>query len=328
MATGFIHSDRFLDHVTSPGHPERPDRLRSIVRKLQVCHLWDRLEHLPFGPADLRWIKAVHPGGYVDHVKEACESGLPCLDAGDTSICPASYDVAVLGVGGILSAVDAVMSGRVQNAFCAVRPPGHHAEPNRAMGFCLFSNVAIAAEYLIKHHGLQRVAIVDFDVHHGNGTQAVFYSRSDVLFISLHEHPSYQYPGTGFPRETGEGPGLGYTLNVAFPSGAGDEHYRAEIKSMVLPALHKFRPEALILSAGFDASAEDPLGRIELSPSMFAWMTRQFKAVAEEHAGGRLISCLEGGYDLQSLAECVALHVGSLLQPEGQDELMAMKAGL
>jgi acetoin utilization deacetylase AcuC-like enzyme len=313
MSTGFIYSDRFLEHITGRGHPERPDRLRWIVKKLHETGLWDRLEHLAFGPADLQWVHLVHPAAYVEHVRKACESGARFLDSGDTTVCSQSYEIALLGVGGVLAAIDAVMSKRVNNAMCVIRPPGHHAEAEQAMGFCLLANVAIGAQYLIARHGLKRVAIVDFDVHHGNGTQAIFHDRPDVLFISLHEHPSYQYPGTGFANEKGTGPGTGMTLNIPFLPGEGDEQYRAAFEKTVVPTLQAFEPEAILISAGFDASAEDPLGRINLTPGMFAWMTEQIKMVAEERCQGRVISCLEGGYDLDSLAECVAAHLRVLM---------------
>jgi acetoin utilization deacetylase AcuC-like enzyme len=327
MATGLIYDDRFLDHDTGPRHPERPDRLRAIVDKLKAAHLWHALLPLPVEPVDLRWVHAIHSPQYVDRLRLACERGDNYIDDGDCPICPASYHIARLAAGGVVNAVDAVMSGTAQNAFCAVRPPGHHAEHDRAMGFCLLANVAIAANYAVAHHGLSRVAIVDFDVHHGNGTQHLLEHRRDVLFISLHEHPSYQYPGTGFGWEKGNGAGEGFTINIALDPGSGDDAYRAAMNAHVLPALNAFRPELLLLSAGFDAAATDPLGHQQVTAEGFAWMTRQLKNVADKHCAGRVVSVLEGGYDLPALAEAVALHVGILMHPVGDDGMMAMKAG-
>ncbi|MEE9212001.1 MAG: histone deacetylase, partial [Phycisphaeraceae bacterium] len=209
--------------------------------------------------------------------------------------------------------VDQVSAGHVRNAFCAVRPPGHHAEHDRSMGFCIFNNVAIAAEHLIREHGLERVAIIDFDVHHGNGTQHIFEDRADVLYISIHEHPQHLYPGTGFASETGRGPGEGTTINLPVLPGAGDDVYRRLFRQRVIPALDDFSPQVLLISAGFDACKDDPLAHVELSAEGFGWMTQQLRDAAERHCGGRLISMLEGGYDLRSLAECVAVHVGGLL---------------
>ncbi|MCX5661195.1 MAG: histone deacetylase [Planctomycetota bacterium] len=333
MPTGLVYSDRFLDHDTGPGHPERPARLGAIMDSLRTRHLLERMMPIPFGPADLKWILRLHDRAYVDRLQAACASGARMIDTPDSAICPASYDVALLAAGGVIAAAEAVFAGTVRNAFCVVRPPGHHAERDRSMGFCLFNNVAVAAEYLIAHHGLERVAIIDFDVHHGNGTQHLFESRKDVFYISLHEHPDHQYPGTGYAHETGsgeehgEGGGAGFTLNLPVLPGQGDDEYRRLFHTKVVPALDAYRPQAVILSAGFDACRGDPLARIELTPQGLQWMTRQLKGVAERWGRGRLVSVLEGGYSLRNLAECAALHVEALLEPEGHDGMMAMKAG-
>jgi acetoin utilization deacetylase AcuC-like enzyme len=352
MSTGLVYDQRFLQHEPGPAHPERPDRLQAIIDRLQNNHLWDRLAHIPATPAPLAAIEALHDAQYVQRVRAACEAGESFIDCEDSGICPLSYDAAVLAVGGVLGAVDAVMNQRsglgreirpsgvrgqvsgkdgktaVRNAFCAVRPPGHHAERGKSMGFCLFNNVALAAQHLVVQYGFERVAIVDFDVHHGNGTQHMFEERSDVLFISLHEHPAYQYPGTGFAWEKGKGAGEGFTINIPLQPQAGDREYRHAFLDSVLPALDRYRPQFLLLSAGFDASEHDPMGHMRVTAEGFGWMTRQLKAASERHCGGRLVSVLEGGYDLRSLGECVALHLGILLQPEGHDDLMALKAGL
>lgn len=261
----------------------------------------------------MKWIERIHQKAYIDRLRDVCGRGDPFIDTADSAICPGSYDVAVLAAGGLLAAADAVMAGNVQNAFCAVRPPGHHAEAGRSMGFCLFNNVAIAAEYLIAHHGVNRVAIVDFDVHHGNGTQHIFERRSDVLFISLHEDPGSLYPGMGYEYEKGHGPGQGYTVNLPLVPGSGDEQYRDLFQTRVVPALHEFKPEVLLISAGFDAAAEDPLANLQVSEKGFLWMTQQLVEIAQHHCRGRLISTLEGGYDLDSLARNVSGHIKTLL---------------
>lgn len=323
MTTGFFYSPRFLEHDTGRHHPERADRLRAIVDRLKADRLWDKLTHLPFEAAPVEWVTRVHDAAYVERVRAACASGQSHIDCVDSAIGPASYEVAMLAAGAVMSAADAVATGRVRNAFCAVRPPGHHAERDRSMGFCLFNNVAVAAEYLIRHHNMQRIAIVDFDVHHGNGTQHIFEHRSDVLYISTHEHPMHLYPGTGYAHERGIGEGESFTLNVPMDPGSGDEAYRRAMLELITPAIEHHRPDAILISAGFDAVEGDPLAHMRVSPACFAWMTRQLKQLAGSLCGGRVVSVLEGGYDLSLLAECVSLHVAALLddgraaRPEG-----------
>jgi acetoin utilization deacetylase AcuC-like enzyme len=313
MATALIYHDRFLDHDTGPNHPERPDRLRAIKDQLQVVGLWDRLIHLSFEPADLVWVGRVHDSSYLDRLSVACRAHQPFIDTVDSAICAASFDIAQLAVGGALAAADAVMADRVRNVFCALRPPGHHAECDCSMGFCLFNNIAITAHYLIERHNLERVAIVDFDVHHGNGTQHIFEDRADVLFISLHEDPASLYPGTGFARETGRGDGAGTTINVPLAPSSGDDAYQAMFKEKVLPALRRFDPQVLLISAGFDAAQRDPLAHLAVTEDGFRWMTVQLKSIAAQCCNGRMLCLLEGGYDLKSLAESVALHIEVLL---------------
>ena len=328
MPTAFVYHPRFLEHDTGPGHPERPDRLRAIVDKLQANHLWDRLTHLSFEPAERHWLERLHEPEYIDRCFEACEAGMPYIDSPDSVISRDSAAIAQLATGGVLAAADQIATGKARNAFCAVRPPGHHAEANRSMGFCLFNHIALAAEYLRRQHGYARIAIVDFDVHHGNGTQHLFERRDDVLFISLHQHPSYLFPGTGFGYERGEGPGQGYTLNIPFDPEAGDAHYTRAMSQWVAPMLAEFEPDFLLVSAGFDAAGADPLAQMQLSAHGFDWIARFLKEQAEMHCGGRLLTVLEGGYDLRALAEAVSLYVQTLLMDEGEDGLMAAKAGL
>ncbi|MFA9476854.1 histone deacetylase family protein [Phycisphaerales bacterium AB-hyl4] len=319
MRTGLIYSERFLQHDTGPGHPERPDRLLAIHNQLQARGLLDALAPLPFGLADRRWLELVHTPTYVERVFAACEAGEPYIDSADSTTCPQSAEIAQLAAGGAITAVDAVMAGELHNAFCAMRPPGHHAEANLSMGFCLFNHVAIAAAYLIRRHGLQRVAIVDFDVHHGNGTQHLFERRSDVLFISMHQDPRHLYPGTGHAHETGRDAGEGYTLNVPLPPDSGDDVYLNALRSKVLPKLEAFDPQFLLLSAGFDASARDPLAHMLMTPKGFGQLTRELRAVAETHCRGRLVSLLEGGYHLEELANSVCHHVRALHETDAHD---------
>lgn len=313
MNTGFIYDPRFLEHDTGPGHPERPDRLRAITQRLRADGLWDRLAYLPFDAADETRLQRLHTPGYVRRVCAACAAGQPYIDTAESVICPVSDGLAKLAVGGVLRAVSAVMSGEVDNAFCAVRPPGHHAEADRSMGFCLYGSVALAAEALIADHGLERVAVVDFDVHHGNGTQHLLEDLADVLFVSVHQSPETCYPGTGFAHETGKGAGEGFTLNVPLPPGSGDGEYFAAFDEIILPRLETFAPQFLLLSAGFDAAAADPLAQMEMSTAGFAGITERLLAVANRHAGGRIVSVLEGGYDLDALSAGVAAHTGLLL---------------
>ena len=328
MSTGLIYCDTFLKHDTGASHPERPSRLEAVVKKLRERHHWDRFTHLAFQPAPIQSLERLHHREYIQRCFDACRSGGEYIDTPDSRICPASADIAQLATGGAMAAADAVMAGRVANALCLLRPPGHHAEADRSMGFCLFNHVAVTAQHLIDHHSLRRIAIVDWDVHHGNGTQHLFEQRSDVLYISLHEHPQYQYPGTGYIWERGAGKGAGATLNIPFDPGSGDDQFYRAMREKVGPALEQFAPEFILLSAGFDAAAEDPLGHLEVSAEGFAWMTRFIKSSAENLCQGRLVSVLEGGYDLRALAEAATVHAEVLLEPEQHDGMMAMKAGV
>jgi acetoin utilization deacetylase AcuC-like enzyme len=326
---GFSTSPRFVEHQTGPHHPERPDRIRAIHRAVRAAGMIDspdpfpdfaldlgaidgagiRLKELSAKPADEKWLSTVHSDQHIQRIKRVCELGGGILDQGDTPIGPNSCEIALLSLGSLLRAADAVMTCEVQRAFSAARPPGHHAEPDRAMGFCLFSNIAIAARYIQKTYSIEKVAIVDFDVHHGNGTQAAFEDDPSVLFISLHQHPRTCYPGSGYEWEQGVGAGRGFTLNIPFAPGADDDDYQAAFRGAVLPKLHDFAPQVLLISAGFDAHADDPLAQVELSESCFQLMTEQFVAVANQHCQGRVISALEGGYNLRALGRSVVRHL-------------------
>ncbi len=313
MTTALVSDERFEMHLTGPGHPERPARLAAVRRRLRDTRQWDRMHHLAFAPAPAEAIARVHEDRYVQRLIDACARGSACIDCPDSAICPRSAEIAALAAGGLLAAVDAVMAGSAANAFCAVRPPGHHAEAGMSMGFCLFNNVAIAACHAQARHGLERVAIVDFDVHHGNGTQHSFEARDDILFISLHQHPDTLYPGTGRAEEEGTAAGKGFTLNLPLMPGAGDDEYTAAFEQRVVPALDAFCPQLLLVSAGFDAAGADPLAQMAVTSAGFEAMTRYLTAAAARHCEGRLVSTLEGGYDLDALADAVVVHVEALL---------------
>jgi len=312
MVTALVYDERFLSHDTGPNHPESAQRLVAILQSLQQAKLWDALLPLAAPRADEAWLYAVHDPDYVARLRIACKSGIGYIDCMDSAVCPASFEAALAAAGGGVNAVQAVLNARATNAFCAVRPPGHHCERDRSLGFCLLNNVAIAAQYLVDHHKL-RPAVVDFDVHHGNGTQHIFEKRPDVFVASVHEHPSYLYPGTGFDWERGTGDGEGATLNVALPPHSGDDEYREAFEGQILPALDAFKPDFLLLSAGFDAAAKDPLAHQQVTTEGFAWITRALVDAARRLCAGRIVSMLEGGYHLPSLADDVAAHVRELL---------------
>lgn len=312
MTTAILYDPRYLAHDSGPGHPERPARLSAAIERLE-SRSWSRsLQRIAPRAAEHEWLSTVHDPHYVERARLACEDGRDYLDTPDVGIGRSSFDVASLAAGGALALADAVVSGEVTNGFALVRPPGHHAEHAEAMGFCLFNNIAVTARYLQQRHGLDKILVLDWDVHHGNGTQHAFEEDPSVFYMSLHQYP--WYPGTGAYYETGAGAGDGATLNCPMPSGAGDEDYRIAFKDIVLPAARAFKPDAVLISAGFDAHAADPLGGINLSTDFYRWMTREMMEVADATAGGRVISLLEGGYDIDALAECVSAHVETLTE--------------
>lgn len=310
--TGFVYDDVYLKHNTGAGHPERSERLTAIVSKLKSDGLLASLVPLRPSAASLDWITTIHAPGYVERVKKDCRDDTGYVDTPDAPASNRSYDVALMAAGGVLAAVDAVMKGEVRNAFCAVRPPGHHALKNRALGFCLFNNVAIAARYIQKKYGLAKVLIVDWDVHHGNGTQAAFYEDPTVFYFSVHLSPFY--PNTGHADEKGEGQGTGFTLNVPLSAGCGDADYKKAFEEKLKPAADAFKPDFVLISAGFDAAQGDLLGRMKVTPEGYAALTRIVRDIAEKHCGGRLVSTLEGGYNLDALAASVEAHLRVLMK--------------
>ncbi len=303
--TGFIYHIDYLNHDTGPGHPERPDRLRASLAALQQSEVWTQLHHIEPTPATIEQIAYAHKPGYSEYIKQSCEAEIPLTY--DTPVVQESFDIALLSTGGVLRAAEAVATGKVRNAFALVRPPGHHATPGQSMGFCLFNNIAVTARYLQREHGVGKVAIVDWDVHHGNGTQDIFYEDSSVLFFSIHQSPLY--PGTGSRYEQGSGDARGTTLNVPMPAGSGDDEYIGVFTNTLIPALREFSPEFLLISAGFDAHYLDPLAGLEITAAGFSALTDMLLEVAE----GRVVSALEGGYSLEGVSESVVAHVKRLV---------------
>jgi acetoin utilization deacetylase AcuC-like enzyme len=293
------------------GHPESPHRLSAIMQQLGQSGTAARLARIEPREAEDEWITQIHTASYLSMLKTvAPASGRVSLDP-DTSMSPGSLTAAYLAAGGALDAVDAIMRRQADHVFCAVRPPGHHAEAGCAMGFCLFNNVAIAARYVQKKYGLTRVLIVDWDVHHGNGTQHSFETDPSVLFFSTHQYP--HYPGTGRATERGKGAGEGFTINVPMEAGEGDAEYRTAFQKSLVPAADAFKPEFVIVSAGFDAHKDDPLASMRLTEEGYADLTGIVAGIAKRHAGGRVLSSLEGGYHLRSLAASVDRHIQALL---------------
>jgi acetoin utilization deacetylase AcuC-like enzyme len=306
MTTLLLTHPACLEHDTGYGHPERADRLRAVDDAL-AAPAFKKLKREQAPLADLAAIERLHPEAYVEMVRVAIpEHDHAWLDP-DTVISPGSWEAALRATGATLYAVDQVMAGKADNAFCAVRPPGHHAEPSRAMGFCLFNSVAVSALHARAKHGAKRVAVVDFDVHHGNGTQAAFWTDKDLFYGSTHQMPLF--PGTGASDETG----VGNICNAPLAPGDDGEDFRAAWEARILPALDAFAPDFLLVSAGFDAHIRDPLAQLRLIEPDFAWVSEKLLEAAAKHTGGKLVSTLEGGYDLDALASSTAVHVATLI---------------
>jgi acetoin utilization deacetylase AcuC-like enzyme len=306
MSTLLFTHPIFLDHETGLGHPESAERLKSIERALNGP-AFAGLVRRRAPKADFDQARLIHTDKLIKRIQAALPKiGFGYIDA-DTVLSPESLEAALHAVGAACAAVDAVFGKEARNAFCALRPPGHHAEPDTAMGFCLFNNAAIAAEHARKHHGIRKAAIVDFDVHHGNGTQRAFEKNPDVLYASTHQFP--WYPGTGLASETG----VGNLMNVPLSAGSGGKEFRAAMTDKILPFVDRFAPELILISAGFDAHRDDPLGDLNLMEEDYAWITTELMKLADRHAGGRVVSVLEGGYNLDALGRGVAAHVRALM---------------
>jgi len=305
--TGVVIDPRYQEHDAGPGHPECPERITALLSLVDPVQ--QGLTAIPARLASGDELALVHDGAYVNDVAATEHKPRFAFDP-DTRTSPRSYHTSRLAAGGFLALLDAIVAGQVDNGFALVRPPGHHAERQRAMGFCLFNNVAVGAEYLRVHHGFRRVLIVDWDLHHGNGTQHMFEGDPEVLYVSTHQYP--YYPGTGALDEVGRGDGEGRTVNVALPAGCGDAEYQEAFARIIVPIAHQFEPDFVLISAGFDAHARDPLGGMRVTEGGFQAMTDALLEVARTHAGGRCAAILEGGYDLEAMRSSAAVVLGQL----------------
>jgi acetoin utilization deacetylase AcuC-like enzyme len=312
-STGFLYDERYQQHLTGNYHPEIPDRLPAVYKGIEDAGLLEKLTLIKASPADVKWVETVHDPNYIKRFEKACNAGENIFDTPDNQMCPATYETALLAVGGVLEAVRRVMEGELNNAFCAVRPPGHHAEVDSAMGFCYFNNIAIAARYLQTQWNIKRVGIVDFDVHHGNGTQHTFERDPTVFYYSIHQHPTFAYPGTGREFEMGKDAGYGYTKNSPVLPGQGDSEYKQLLQRDLFPAFADFKPEVILVSSGFDAHIDDNMSDIKLTTEGFSWIIKKIVEMANGYARRRLISVLEGGYSIKRLPELARNHVEILL---------------
>ena len=310
-ATALIAPEASLDHRTPHGHPERSGRFQAVRDALEAAGLSERMLPVAAVAADRESLEACHAPEYIRLAEREIEAGRRTLSTGDTHVSPGTLSAARFAAGAVVGAVDTVAEGTTRQAFCLLRPPGHHAGPARGMGFCVFNNVGVGARHAIRRRGMERVLIADWDVHHGNGTQDIFYEDPAVLFFSTHQSP--WYPGTGMASETGAGAGRKTTINCPFPAGAGRDEVLGAFRSQLLPMADAFRPDLVLVSAGFDSRIGDPLGRFRLADADFAEMTSLLREVADKHAQGRLVSVLEGGYSLEGLAAGAVSHVTALL---------------
>ncbi len=316
--TGIVRDNRFLDHVMDPGHPESPERLKTIYKMIDESEMKKNLQLIQPRPATHDELEMVHSSSYIELVSQTAGKSYYRLDM-DTSTCAKSYETALLAAGGFLELIRAILEGRLDNGFALIRPPGHHAERDRAMGFCLFNNVAIGALYAIKNFSLERILIVDWDVHHGNGTQNSFYEDPMVLYFSTHRY-GFFYPGTGASTEVGRGKGLGFNVNVPLSIRAGDPEYGNIFEEILKPIAIEYKPQLILVSAGFDIHYNDPLGGMEVTEKGFARMTQVLMEIARETSGGRLAFTLEGGYDVIAQGNSVLAVLKELIENSQLDK--------
>ncbi len=312
MNTAFVYNPSFLNHEPGFGHPESRARLAASINYLTSRNWFKSIHQVTTIEAPRHWLEQIHTESYLDRAAAVCRSGADFLDSPDVGISRQSYEAALMAAGAPLAIADEILGGAhgINNGFALLRPPGHHAERDMALGFCLFNNVAILARYLQKQYGLDKLVILDWDVHHGNGTQHTFEEDPSVLYISAHQYP--YYPGTGAYSETGIGRGKGATLNCPLPAHSGDVEYEMTFREKIIPAIHAFRPECILISAGFDAHRDDPLGQMHLTTGFYGWMTERVLELADYSCAGRIISVLEGGYNLQALPRCIEQHLAKL----------------
>jgi acetoin utilization deacetylase AcuC-like enzyme len=307
---GYFHHELFIRHLEGYGHVESPKRLSAILEWVKKSPVAASLRFIEAQPAELAWLERVHDRGYIEGVLSLEIEEAVVLDWGDTIATPSSPEAALHAAGAGVQAARMVLEGKLESAFCAVRPPGHHAERGRAMGFCIFNNIAVAAADLVEWGSLERITIVDWDVHHGNGTESIFIGDDKVQYISMHQYP--HYPGTGHADTVGTGRGTGYNVNIPMGTGAGDKDYLEIFRRRVIPAIDEYKPQFILISAGFDAHGDDPLSGTLLTSAAFGTMTKLLKEAAARHCEGRIVSTLEGGYDLEALAESVERHIKAL----------------
>jgi acetoin utilization deacetylase AcuC-like enzyme len=310
LTSGVVYDNRYMKHDTG-NHPESAERLGEIYKFLSEKGVFEKTRRIEPYPASSEAIDYVHAESHIRHVKQLSTQGGGMLDL-DTVVSPESYEIALLAVGGLLASVDAIMEGTIKNSLCLVRPPGHHALPDRGMGFCLFNNIAIAARYIQRKYNLERVAIVDWDVHHGNGTQLIFYDDPTVYYFSTHQFP--HYPGTGAEGETGSGKGIGYTMNAPLLPGTDMKVFRSIFENRFIPAIRRFDADFILISAGFDAHEDDPLAQLRLKTENYRELTEIVSSCANETCNGRIVSTLEGGYNLDALKASVFEHLGALME--------------
>ncbi|MBS7639953.1 MAG: histone deacetylase [Candidatus Bathyarchaeia archaeon] len=318
MGTAIIYTPRYLDHRTGGRHPERPRRLTAIINGILESRLIETgcIRLIEPRPASMEDLESIHKAEHINRVRSICSAGGGLLDE-ETEVSAESFDVAIMAAGGAIEAVERVISGEFSNAFALIRPPGHHAGPDYSEGFCIFNNVAIAARYLQRKHGLERILILDIDTHHGNGTQDIFYDTSSVLYMSIHEDPR-EFPGTGFIWEVGAGEGRGYTVNIPLPYGSGDPAYWRAMKTVVLPIAEQYRPQFILVSAGFDGYYRDGIGNLALSAQIYPKIFGVIHDLAHKVCGGRLVAVLEGGYNTwllrRAAAACIARMAGMAIK--------------
>ena len=313
QTTQVLYDPTTIKHEPSADHPEAPHRMTAVLKSVRALERMGRVSVATPKPASEDEILLVHTRPYVNKVRDEIRAGRRALSTGDTELSSGSWTAALAAAGTVVSGIDAVMTDRARHAFCALRPPGHHASQSRGMGFCIFNNVAIGVRHAQRRYGVERVLIADFDVHHGNGTQDVFWSDGSVLFFDTHQHP--WYPGTGLPNEEGDGKGRGLIMNNPFPAGSGGKEIVAAFRERLVPAAERFKPQLVMVSAGFDSRAGDPLGRFTLTDDDFAELTGVATEIARVHAGGRLVAVLEGGYSLEGLQRGVRAHLERLSLP-------------